>query len=100
MAVEWPTEIEAVEAAEIGRLEELIERIDAALADGAWRVRAAPSAPNPSGATGPAMGAPALRQRSQVLPQQNSVTPLLACEVFPARSTAFTVNVFAPLSVA
>jgi hypothetical protein len=32
--------------------------------------------------------------------QQISVTALLASEVFPARSTAFTVNVFAPLAVA
>ena len=43
---------------------------------------------------------PTLQQRSQALPQQNSVTPLLACEALPAWSTAFTVNVFAPLSVA
>ena len=43
---------------------------------------------------------PALQQGSQALPQQNSVTPLLASDVLPAWSTAFTVNVFAPLSVA
>jgi hypothetical protein len=34
------------------------------------------------------------------VPQQISVTPLLASEVFPARSTALTVNVFAPVAVA
>jgi hypothetical protein len=40
------------------------------------------------------------QRRPVVEPQQISVTALLASEVFPARSTAFTVNVFAPLAVA
>jgi hypothetical protein len=33
-------------------------------------------------------------------PQQTSVTALLVAEVLPARSTAFTVNLFSPLAVA
>jgi hypothetical protein len=49
MAAAWAAEVDALGAAEIGRLEELIERIDSALADGAWTVRAAPSAPNHQG---------------------------------------------------
>ena len=40
------------------------------------------------------------RPAPQALPQQNVVGPLLASELLPAWSTAFTVKVFAPLSVA